>query len=74
MIRTQISLTEEEYSLAKKTAKRRGLSLAELFRRALRNILPANKEKPWMNYCGSVETGNKKSSQEIDDLIYGQKD
>lgn len=74
MIRTQISLNEEEYDLAKKEAKKLGVSLAEFLRRSLRNILPIEKEKPWMRYCGFVESGNPQTSQEIDNLIYGQKD
>jgi hypothetical protein len=74
MVRTQISLSEKEYALAKQTAKERGISLAELFRRALRASLPAKSAKPWMKYCGMVESGNPRSSQEIDEVIYGRKD
>lgn len=73
MIRTQISLSETEYELAKIEAKRLGVSFAELLRRSLRAILPIEKEKPWMRYVGMVESGNARSSQEIDDVIYGQK-
>ena len=36
MIRTQISLDEREYELAKAQAARLGISLAELMRRAIR--------------------------------------
>jgi len=74
MIRTQISLTEEEYDAAKKEAKRLGISLAELLRRSLRSILPVDDSKPWMRYAGMVETGDPESSQTIDDVIYGDKD
>ncbi|MDL1873246.1 CopG family transcriptional regulator [Deltaproteobacteria bacterium PRO3] len=74
MIRTQISLSELEYDRAKEEAKKQGISLAEFFRRSLRNMLPASREKPWMRYAGLVESGNPKSSQQIDQLIYGQKD
>ena len=74
MIRTQISLSETEYSLAKKEAGRQGVSLAEFLRRSLRVLLPASKTKPWMRYSGLVASGNPCSSQEIDSLIYGQKD
>ena len=38
MIRTQISLDEEEYALAKKEAAALGISVAELVRRAVRRI------------------------------------
>ena len=74
MIRTQISLAKIEYDLAKKEARRRGISLAELLRRALRQVLPITKSKPWMKYAGSVVSGNTKSSQTIDDVIYGHKE
>ena len=74
MIRTQISLTESEYAAAKREARRLGVSLAELLRRSLRTILPADESKPWMRYAGMVETGDPRSSRNIDDVVYGQKD
>lgn len=73
MIRTQISLTEPEYSAAKREAERLGISLAELLRRSLRTMIPADEAKPWMRYAGMVESGDPRSSQTIDDLVYGQK-
>jgi len=73
MIRTQISLTEAEYAAAKREARRLGLSFAELLRRSLRTILPADEKKPWMRYAGVVESGNPRSSQAIDEIVYGQK-
>lgn len=79
MIRTQISLSEEEYTLAKEAARRMGLSLAGLLRRSLRQLLPAgvtapSKARKWLRYQGLVASGDPQSSQHIDDLIYGQKD
>jgi len=74
MIRTQISLTEEEYRAAKGEAERLGISLAELLRRSLRAILPVDESKPWMRYAGFVETGEADSSQTIDDVVYGHKE
>jgi hypothetical protein len=74
MIRTQVSLSEEEYSAAKREARRLGISLAELLRRSLRGLLPADESKPWMRYAGMVESGDPHSSQRIDDVVYGQKD
>lgn len=73
MIRTQISLSKMDYELAKSEARRLGISLAEFFRRALKTILPIRKDKPWMKYCGTVNSGNPRSSQEIDEIVYGQK-
>lgn len=74
MIRTQISLNEAEYEMAKAEAKRLGVSLAELLRRALRLLIPPRKDKPWMRFCGDVASGNPRSSQEIDEVIYGHKE
>lgn len=74
MVRTQISLSEEEYKAAKLEAERLGISLAELLRRSLRSVLPADKSKPWMRYSGMIETGDTSSSQRIDEIVYGHKD
>ncbi len=74
MIRTQIRLSEEEYKAAKSEARRLGISLAELLRRSVRGLLPADQSKPWMRYAGMVESGDPRSSQHIDDIVYGQKD
>ena len=75
MIRTQVSLDEREYKLAKKSAREQGISVAEYVRRAIRQTLPpdsAVENAPWMRYAGMVESGNPKSSQSIDDVVYGQ--
>jgi hypothetical protein len=74
MIRTQISLDEKEYNLAKKQAAALGISLAEFIRRAVRERLPVRGEGAWMRYAGSVETGDPHSSQSIDEIVYGTKD
>jgi hypothetical protein len=74
MIRTQISLTEGEYAAAKREAKRVGISLAELLRRSLRTVLPADHSKPWMRYARIVESGDPHSSRNIDEIVYGRKD
>ena len=58
MIRTQISLSEPEYAAAKREASRLGISLAELLRRSLRTMVPADASKPWMRYAGMVESGD----------------
>jgi len=74
MIRTQISLSQDEYQDAKREARRLGISLAELLRRSLRTVLAVDESKPWMRYAGMVASGDSRSSQRIDDVIYGQKD
>lgn len=73
MVRTQISLLESEYAAAKSEAMRLGISLAELLRRSLREMLPVDESKPWMRYAGMVETGDPNSSRHVDDVVYGSK-
>ncbi|HXT20610.1 MAG TPA: CopG family transcriptional regulator [Thermoanaerobaculia bacterium] len=74
MVRTQVSLTEEEYDAAKAEAARLGISLAELLRRSLRTMIPADESKPWMRFAGLVASGDPQSSRNIDDVVYGEKD
>ncbi len=74
MIRTQVSLTEQEYDAAKREAARLGISLAALLRHSLRALLPADSAKPWMRYAGMIETFDPHASRSIDDIVYGQKD
>jgi len=74
MIRTQVSLDEKEYRLAKKSAKEQGISTAEFVRRAIRQSLPSkNPSKQWMRYAGMV-SGDLDSSQTIDDVVYGSEE
>ena len=74
MIRTQVSLSEQDNEAAKKEARRLGISLAELLRRSLRTVLPVDTDKPWMSYAGMIESGDSQSSQRIDEVVYGHKD
>jgi len=74
MIRTQISLDAHEYHLVKEEAHSLGISVAEYVRRAIRANLPPPGQGPWMKYAGLVESGNVRSSQSIDEIVYGTKD
>ena len=60
--------------MAKREAKKQGISLAEFFRRSLRLVLPVKSNKPWMRHIGFVESGDPHSSQHIDEVIYGHKE
>jgi hypothetical protein len=73
MVRTQISLSQEEYDAAKREARRLGISLAALLRRSVLAALPVKDTQPWMRYAGMVESGDSKSSGSIDYVVYGQK-
>jgi hypothetical protein len=76
MIRTQVSLDEEEYALARQEARSLGISVAELVRRAVRQVLPPRLKghEPWMRYAGLVESGDSNSSLRIDEVVYGSKE
>jgi len=74
MIRTQVSLDRLEYALVKKHAKALGISVAEYVRRAIRSRLPPRGGAPWMHYAGLVESGNPRSSETVDEIVYGWKD
>ena len=72
MIRTQISVDEELYERAKLLAKRRGISLAELCRRGLEEVVAREpSDKPWMAYAGIID-GDKEDSSTVDDVVYGR--
>jgi hypothetical protein len=74
MIRTQVSLNENEYHEAKAEAAALGISVAEFVRRAVRGALPSNEDGKWMRFAGMVESGDPQSSASVDELVYGQKD
>jgi hypothetical protein len=74
MIRKQVSLDEREYALAKLQARSLGIPVAEFVRRAVREALPPRDGGPWMKFAGFVETGGPRSSQSVDEIVYGPKD
>lgn len=74
MVRTQVSLSERDFAAAKQEARRLGISFAELVRRSLQQVLPADESKPWMRFAGMVESGDSTSSRRIDEVVYGHKD
>jgi hypothetical protein len=72
MIRTQISFDKALYERAKRAAKRRGVSLAELCRRSIAEVVGREDTAlPWMSYMGIVEGGTNDSSS-VDDVVYGR--
>ena len=73
MIRTEISLDEQEYALAQKEAEALGISLAEFIRRAIRDMLPAPEGRARMRYAGLAESGDPHSTCSIDEIVYEAK-
>ena len=72
MVRTQISVDEELYRRAKIVARRKGISLAELCRRSLEEVIAKEpSDKPWMAFSGIFE-GEPTDSESVDDVVYGR--
>ena len=73
MIRTQISFDRELYRRARKLAKGRKISLAELCRRGLRDQLArAAGDLPWMRFAGMYASGDERASVSVDEVVYGR--
>jgi len=72
MIRTQISFDKALYDRARRAAKRQGVSLAELCRRSVAEVVGRNDDgQPWMKYIGVIE-GNPNDSSTVDAVVYGR--
>lgn len=69
----QISLSEQEFSAAEAEAKRWAISLSQLVRLSLRNLLSVDEDTPWMKYAGMIQSGNLNSSADLDTIVYGIK-
>jgi hypothetical protein len=72
MIRTQISVDENLYKRARAVARRMGISLAELCRRSLEEVVAREpSDKPWMALAG-IHEGEESDSSSIDQVVYGR--
>lgn len=72
MIRTQISVDRTLYAKAKEVARRQGISVAELCRRGIVELVSRQpSDKPWMRYAGIVQ-GNPGDSSTVDEVVYGR--
>jgi hypothetical protein len=78
MVRTQISFEADEYEKARRAAEKRGVSLAELCRRGLRDALTreawgaADSRKPWMRHAGALASGDPRASESVDAVVYAR--
>jgi hypothetical protein len=73
MVRTQIQLTEEQAKAVKKIASAQGLSVAELIRRAVDNIVNSStivdteeRKRRALEIVGRFRSGKKDVSKEHD--------
>jgi hypothetical protein len=72
MIRTQISFDENLYKRARAVARRMGISLAELCRRSLEEVVAREpSDKPWMGFAG-IHDGDESDSSSVDQVVYGR--
>ncbi len=72
MMRTQISVDEDLYHRAKQVAKKHGISLAELCRQGLAEMVAREpSDKPWMAYAGILD-GREDDSASVDEVVYGR--
>lgn len=82
VVRTQVSLDPQMYEEARAEARRRGISLAQLYREALQLILGRQDsqdstasvaEQPWMKFAGSIAMDNgEDASSSVDEVVYGR--
>jgi hypothetical protein len=73
ILRTQISLDADLYQRAKAQAARRGISIAELMRRALAAQLASpSPDRPWMRFAGTLNSGDPGASVSVDAVVYGR--
>lgn len=74
MIRTQVSLEEEAYLMAKEESRRSGISLAEFLRRSVAAALAprSGKKKPWMRYAGTLRSEDSGASRNVNEVVYGR--
>jgi hypothetical protein len=70
MIRTQISFDADVYQRAQATAERQGISLAELCRRAVAEVIARESPgQPWMSFAGIFD-GTENDSESVDSVVY----
>jgi hypothetical protein len=75
MVRTQISFDEELYRRAQAIARRRGVSLAELCRQGLAEVLAREPSRlPWMRHAGALASGDEHASENVDEVVYGREE
>jgi hypothetical protein len=75
MIRTQISLTEEQATRLRRVAARRGVSMAELIRQAIDRVVPADADERARRVeravalAGKFDSGLSDVSERHDDYL-----
>jgi hypothetical protein len=72
MVRTQISFDESLYARARELAARQGISLSELCRRGVTELIARSpSDEPWMAFAGIVQ-GEGSDSASVDHVVYSR--
>lgn len=75
MDRVLVSLDPTTLKRARAEARRRGVSFAELCRRALEAATSESEaagDQPWMEFAGAVASGDANASRTVNDVVYGR--
>ena len=74
MVRTQISLTEEQYVAVKGIAASRGVSFSAVIRETVDNLVAMSQRSAFeglLSIAGTAESGRSDISERHDDYLYG---
>ena len=73
MKRTQVSLTVEDYDVARRIALQRHQSLSQVVREALRREAEVERLRadPLRDFIGTVDCDDPHASETIDEVVYG---
>ena len=73
MVRTLVAFEETTYRRAQRLARQRGISFAELCRRAVAQLTAETSgAQPWMRYAGMFESNDAHAGATIDEVVYGR--
>jgi Arc/MetJ-type ribon-helix-helix transcriptional regulator len=72
MMRVRFQLPPDDLERVKLEAARCGVSVSELIRRSLRELLERHHSKPWLRYAGMVG-GLPGPRPSIDEVVYGRR-
>lgn len=74
MVRTQISLTEEQYVAVKNIAAERGVSMSAVIRETVDKLVVLSKRSAWeglLAIAGTASSGHSDISINHDEYLYG---
>jgi hypothetical protein len=75
MVRTQISLTEEQYIAVKQIAAEREISFSAVIRETVDNLVALSRRSAWeglRSIAGTASSGIGDIAERHDDYLYGE--